>query len=146
MVESNFQYWNLVIRECLTFAAKLKLPSTENHIEKVNMLIEFLKLERASNMRIAKVIGGERKCTSIGVELITDPSLIFLDEPTTGMDSFTAHTIVNVMAALSRAGRTVICTIHQPSSEIYATFDRLMLMAHGKTLYLNKANLAVDYF
>ena len=134
------------MREWLMFAAKLKLPPSENHEEKVDMLIEFLKLERASNMRISQVIGGERKWTSIGVELITDPSLIFLDEPTTGMDSFTAHTIVQVMAALSRAGRTVICTIHQPSSEIYASFDKLMLMAQGQTIYLNKAHFAVEYF
>jgi len=58
------------------------------------------------------VSGGERKRCSIGVELITDPNLIFLDEPTTGLDSFTATSVVEVLKDLSSKGRTVISTIH----------------------------------
>ncbi len=56
--------------------------------------------------------GGERKRTSIGVELITDPSLIFLDEPTTGLDSFTATSVIELLRDLALSGRTVITTIH----------------------------------
>ena len=141
----------MTVRECLMFAAQLKLPPTVDHKSKVDKLIESLKLERAADMMIGGsliggIIGGERKCTSIGVELITDPSLIFLDEPTTGLDSFTATTIVEVMADLAKSGRTVISTIHQPNSEIFEKFDKLMLMAQGHTIYLNKAHLAVEYF
>ena len=58
------------------------------------------------------VSGGERKRTSIGVELISDPSLIFLDEPTTGLDSFTAASVVETLSSLAKSGRTVITTIH----------------------------------
>jgi len=58
------------------------------------------------------VSGGERKRTSIGVELITDPQLIFLDEPTTGLDSFTAGQVMDLLRALANSGRTVISTIH----------------------------------
>jgi ABC-type multidrug transport system ATPase subunit len=58
------------------------------------------------------VSGGERKRTSIGVELITDPSLIFLDEPTTGLDSFTATSVIELLRDLALSGRTVITTIH----------------------------------
>ncbi len=90
--------------------------------------------------------GGERKRTSIGVELITDPNLIFLDEPTTGLDSFTATSVVETLRDLARAGRTVISTIHQPNSDIFEMFDRLMLLAQGKIIYFNEARLAVDYF
>jgi ABC-type multidrug transport system ATPase subunit len=61
---------------------------------------------------IKGVSGGERKRTSIGVEIITDPMLIFLDEPTTGLDSYTAMSVVETMRDLSLAGRTVISTIH----------------------------------
>ena len=141
----------MTVRECLMFAAQLKLPPSVDHKEKVDALIESLKLERAADMLIGGsliggIIGGERKWTSIGVELITDPSLIFLDEPTTGLDSFTATTIVEVMADLAKSGRTVISTIHQPNSEIFEKFGKLMLMAQGHTIYLNKAYMAVDYF
>ena len=93
------------------------------------------------------VSGGERKRTSIGVELITDPSLIFLDEPTTGLDSFTATSVMEILRELAmKDGRTVISTIHQPNSDIYEMFDRLMLLAKGKIIYFNEASLAVDYF
>lgn len=95
---------------------------------------------------IKGVSGGERKRTSIGVELITDPSLIFLDEPTTGLDSFTAMSVVETMKELALSGRTIVSTIHQPSSEIFDSFDRLMLMCLGKCIYFNEARFAVDYF
>ena len=76
------------------FAAKIRLPSTVDHTAKVDELIESLRLDKSADVKIGGplvkgVSGGERKRTSIGVELITDPSLIFLDEPTTGLDSFT---------------------------------------------------------
>ena len=86
----------MTVRECLEFSAKLKLPGTiDEKIQKVNQIIEDLKLQKCQDTFIGGylikgVSGGERKRTSIGVELITNPSLIFLDEPTTGLDSFTA--------------------------------------------------------
>jgi len=92
------------------------------------------------------VSGGERKRTSIGVELITDPNLIFLDEPTTGLDSFTATSVVDTLKELAQSGRTIISTIHQPNSDIFENFDQLMLMALGKIIYFNKASMAVNYF
>ena len=95
---------------------------------------------------IKGVSGGERKRTSIGVELITDPMLIFLDEPTTGLDSFTAMSVVETMRELALSGRTIVSTIHQPSSETFETFDRLMLMCLGKIIYMNDSRFAVDYF
>lgn len=143
----------MTVRECLEFAAKLKLPGTyAQKISRVNELIHELKLSKCQNTRIGGplvkgVSGGERKRTSIGVELITDPSLIFLDEPTTGLDSFTATSVMETLGDLARKdGRTVISTIHQPNSDIFEMFDRLMLLARGKIIYFNKASLAVDYF
>lgn len=93
------------------------------------------------------VSGGERKRTSIGVELITDPNLIFLDEPTTGLDSFTATSVMETLKDLAKKeGRTVISTIHQPNSDTFLAFDRLLLMAKGKIIFFNQTSLAVDYF
>lgn len=111
-----------------------------------------MKLNKCQNTRIGGplvkgISGGERKRTSIGVELITDPNLIFLDEPTTGLDSFTATSVMESLGDLAKKeGRTVITTIHQPNSDIFEMFDKLMLLARGKIIYFNKANLAVDYF
>jgi ABC-type multidrug transport system ATPase subunit len=79
--------------------------------------------------------GGERKRVSIGFEMITDPSLIFLDEPTSGLDSFTSLSIMKLMKKQAREGLTVVCTIHQPSSEIFNLFDRLILLKDGHLIY-----------
>ena len=73
--------------------------------------------------------------TSIGVELITKPSILFLDEPTSGLDSFAAYVVVNILKDLARSGCTVLCTIHQPSSEVFHLFDRVLLLSEGRTLY-----------
>jgi ATP-binding cassette, subfamily G (WHITE), eye pigment precursor transporter len=143
--QDDILFQTLTVRECLTFAARMRLPKSVNHEERVNKLIESLKLEKAQNTKIGGsmvkgVSGGERKRTSIGVELITDPSLIFLDEPTTGLDSFTAYTVVQLLKELAISGRTVIATIHQPNSETFDLFDQLMLLADGRTIYLNDAH------
>ena len=79
-------------------------------------------------------------------KLITNPRLIFLDEPTTGLDSYTAQNVFRLLKDLAVSGRTVVLTIHQPSSEIFEMFDQLMLMAAGKVIYMNSADRAVDYF
>lgn len=92
------------------------------------------------------ISGGERKRTSIGVELITDPSLILLDEPTSGLDSFKALQIVRLLDRQAKKGKTVITTIHQPSSEAFQTFDRLILMMDGYIVYQGKAKDSTSYF
>jgi ATP-binding cassette subfamily G (WHITE) protein 1 len=78
--------------------------------------------------------------------LITDPYLIFLDEPTTGLDSFTATSVMETLRELANNGKTIVQTIHQPNTDVFELMDRLMLMAKGRVIYFNKANLAVDYF
>jgi len=150
--QDDILFQTMTVRECLEFAAKLKLKGTYNDkIQRVEEIIKELRLNKCQNTKIGGplikgVSGGERKRTSIGVELITDPNLIFLDEPTTGLDSFTATSVMETLRDLAQAGRTVISTIHQPNSDIFEMFDRLMLLAQGKIIYFNEARLAVDYF
>lgn len=79
--------------------------------------------------------GGEKKRTTIGYELISDPSLVFLDEPTSGLDSHTAYRICHLLKKEARRGMSVIATIHQPSADIFHTFDRIILLADGYTIY-----------
>ncbi len=101
------------------------------------------------------ISGGERKRTSIGVEIVTDPALIILDgmtwcdprlELTSGLDSFTAFTIVKVMKDISRKGKTVIAIVNQPSTDIFETFDRIYLLAAGREVYQGDTLLIYDYF
>ena len=149
--QEDVMFQTLTVRECFMFAAQLRLPSSVDHQQKVDELIENLRLDKAADTKIGGplvkgVSGGERKRTSIGVELITDPSLIFLDEPTTGLDSFTAEIVVEILKNLADSGRTIISTIHQPNTETFEHFDQLMLMSKGHIIYMNDASKAVDYF
>lgn len=95
-----------------------------------------------------KVIsGGERKRTSIGVELVSDPSLIMLDEPTSGLDSFKARSICKLLHDLARKkGKCIVSTIHSPSSEAFFYFDRVLLMADGFTVFQGDAAESMEYF
>ena len=72
--------------------------------------------------------------------------LLFCDEPTSGLDSFMAMTIVESMRRLAEQGKTIICTIHQPSSEVFEKFDRLLLMAEGRVAYLGDLNQCQNFF
>lgn len=129
-------------REALRFSADFQLVNTSDEIKnlRVEQIVSVLGLERCENTLIGDVFtkgisGGERKRTSMGIELITNPSVIYLDEPTTGLDAVTAYKIVNVLAEMANAGRTVICTIHQPNSKIFENFDSLMLLLEGNIIY-----------
>ena len=84
-------------------------------------MLEELGLTKCADVKIGNnfikgVSGGERKRTSIGIELITNPNIIFLDEPTTGLDSTTALQVIQLLSDLAKKGKTIISTIHQPSS------------------------------
>ena len=150
--QDDILFQSMTVRECLEFAAKLKLKTTyEKKMKTVQTLIEDLGIEKCQNTKIGGplvkgVSGGERKRTSIGVELITDPMLLFLDEPTTGLDSFTATSVCDLLKRLAASGRTIITTIHQPNSDIFENFDKLMLLAQGKVIYFNDASKSVEYF
>ena len=130
-------------RQALHFSAKLRLPRNTSD-EDINLLvsryIEELGLSACCDTIIggglAKGIsGGEKRRVSIGVELISQPSIIFLDEPTSGLDSFAAKQVIKLLQKVAQAGNIVLFTIHQPSSDIFAMFDRLILLNWGKMMY-----------
>ena len=97
-------------------------------------------------INIKGISGGERRRLAFASEIITNPGLLFCDEPTSGLDSFMAMSIVESMRNLANQGKTIICTIHQPSSEIFRDFDGLYLMAEGRLAYCGALNTAFDFF
>jgi ABC-type multidrug transport system ATPase subunit len=151
-MQDDILYDSFTPREALTFAARLKLQGTEDQQnERVEELLTELGLNNVAETVIGSVMmktisGGERKRTAIGVELVTDPSLILLDEPTSGLDSFKALQIVRLLERQAKKGKTVISTIHQPSSDAFAIFDRLILMMDGYVVYQGRAKDSTSYF
>jgi ABC-type multidrug transport system ATPase subunit len=138
--------------EILMFTAKMKFKLPLEKIEqKVFDMIQDLNLKKCQNTRIGDKItrgvsGGERKRTSIGVELISDPKIIFLDEPTTGLDSYNAYELIQLLKNLSQKNRMIIFTIHQPSSEIYGLLDKINILALGKTIYFGPQKKCFECF
>lgn len=93
------------------------------------------------------VSGGEKKRTSIAMELVSNPSILFLDEPTSGLDSLTSYTIINLLKTIaSTKNIMVICTIHQPSSNIFNIFDHLMILDKGSIIYNDLPSSIIPYF
>lgn len=92
------------------------------------------------------ISGGERKRLALAAELLTDPSLLFCDEPTSGLDSFMSQNVIQMLKALAQTGRTVICTLHQPSSELFQMFDKICFIAEGRVAFLGDSSEANSFF
>lgn len=152
--DDTTMFSDLTVREQILYSARLALPSNFSEarkIARVDKIVQELGLAKCQNTYIGSeltrgISGGERRRAAIGVELVTDPSLIFLDEPTTGLDSFNALNVMTSLRHLARNGRTVVTTIHQPRSSIFHLFDMLCLIAEGRTVYFGPAKDAAPYF
>ncbi|CAI6094303.1 unnamed protein product [Clonostachys chloroleuca] len=132
------------VREALEFSALLRQPNTTPRPEKLAYVDEVIKLldMQAYADAVVGVLGEglnveQRKRLTIGVELAAKPPLLlFVDEPTSGLDSQTSWSILDLLEKLSKAGQSVLCTIHQPSAMLFQRFDRLLFLAEGgKTVY-----------
>ncbi|VVA99490.1 unnamed protein product [Arabis nemorensis] len=155
VTQDDVLFPHLTVKETLTYAARLCLPKTltrEQKEQRAFDVMQELNLERCQDTMIGGafvrgVSGGERKRVSIGNEIITNPSLLFLDEPTSGLDSTTALRTIQMLHDIARfAGKTVITTIHQPSSRLFHGFDKLILLGRGNLLYFGKSSEALEYF
>nr|ABR17189.1 unknown [Picea sitchensis] len=154
VTQDDVLFPHLTVRETLTYTALLRLPRTltkHQREQRAQEVVRELGLERCQDTIIGGnfvrgISGGERKRVCIGCEILIDPSLLFLDEPTSGLDSTTALRIVQMLHDIARAGRTVVSTIHQPSSRLFHKFDKLILLGEGHSIYFGKASDAMEYF
>lgn len=148
------------VREALQFSAFLRQPADVPEAEKsayVEEIIKILEMEDIADAVIGTTESGlgisveERKRLTIGVELVAKPKLLFLDEPTSGLDAQASYNIMRFMRKLTDQGQAILCTIHQPSSQLFAFFDNLLLLAKGgRTVFfgdlgLDSASL-INYF
>ncbi|CAF0837422.1 unnamed protein product [Adineta steineri] len=149
VLQQDLFFEPLTVKQQLTYTALLRLPnhlSRKDKLAQVEQIIDQLRIRKCANTPIMLVSGGEKKRVNIGTELLTNPSVIFLDEPTSGLDSTSAVALIDVLRELAMAGKTVITSIHQPSSQIFQSFDQLILLADGKTIFMGKPLNALAYF
>ncbi|KAL9176954.1 hypothetical protein ABFS82_01G027200 [Erythranthe guttata] len=149
----------LTVDESLVFSAWLRLssqcgfPIQRAFVDEVMELVELTQLRRAL-VGVPGVNGlsvEQRKRLTIAVELVANPSIVFMDEPTSGLDARSAAIVMRAVRNIVDTGRTIVCTIHQPSIDIFESFDELLLMKRGGQLIYagplgNKSNKLIQYF
>ncbi|KAF2789463.1 putative multidrug resistance ABC transporter [Melanomma pulvis-pyrius CBS 109.77] len=146
------------VREALEFSARLRMPDdgTSNRLKQVLQTLDLLEMTEYADAVVGVPGEGlnveQRKRLSIAVEMVAKPELLlFLDEPTSGLDSQTAWSICMLLRKLANSGQAIIITIHQPSSQLFELFDRLLLLDHhGKVAYFgdigSDAETMIAYF
>ncbi|KAG8584245.1 hypothetical protein GDO81_008751 [Engystomops pustulosus] len=143
----------LTVRETLTYTAMLALQKHSK--EAIKKKVESVMVELSLTHVADTVIGGrifngiskgERRRVSIAAQLIQDPKIILLDEPTTGLDSMTANHIVLLLSQLARKDRIVIISIHQPRSELFRLFDRIAIMSCGELVFCGNPEEMISFF
>lgn len=154
VTQDNVHIGSFTVRETLHYASLLRIregASAEERRQRVEQVMGMLGLEEVADVIVGDslrkgISGGQARRLSIGVEIIHLPDLIFLDEPTTGLDSNISYEVMAAVRNLANQNRSIVCTIHQPSIEVFALFDKLILMAMGQQVYYGSTHEAVRYF
>lgn len=145
----------LTVKEAIYYSAQLQLPDSMSRSEKrerAEQTIREMGLQDAMNTRIGGwsvkgLSGGQKRRVSICIEILKRPKLLFLDEPTSGLDSAASYHVMNKIVQLAKQdGRTIVASIHQPSSEVFQLFHYLCLLSSGRIVYFGNISNANEYF
>lgn len=158
LLQNDIFLAGLSVKETLKYQADLRMPSSVKKEEKlalIDTLLDTLELTHLSNLIVLSftkkinLSGGERRRLSLAIQLLNKPSIIFLDEPTTGLDASSALKLVKLIKKLAspKFGITVILSIHQPRIEVSNLFDTICLLTRGgKLVYCGSLRDSYDYF
>uniref|UniRef100_A0A8C0USN0 ATP binding cassette subfamily G member 5 n=1 Tax=Cyanistes caeruleus TaxID=156563 RepID=A0A8C0USN0_CYACU len=143
----------LTIQESLTYTALLTVKKCSNSSikKKVDAVMAELSLSQIADKIIGSrnvvgISGGERRRVSVAAQLLQDPKVMLLDEPTTGLDCLTANQLVSLLSELAHRGRIVILTIHQPRSELFKLFDKISIMSFGEMVFCGNPTEMITFF
>lgn len=147
-MQDNHLHSLLTVSESMNFAFKLKTGNSVNAFKKWKKICDILEtfgLANKENELVGNLSGGQQKRLAIAVEIVDDPQVLFLDECTTGLDSSSSRKCIQILKNLAREGRTIVCTIHQPSGLLIRMFDHLYALADGQCVYQGSGALLVKF-
>eukprot|EP00536_Pseudo-nitzschia_multiseries_P003790 jgi/Psemu1/323184/estExt_fgenesh1_pg.C_590040 len=147
--QADIFFEHLTVRDQLGYTAMMRLPqkwTKQKKLDEVEEIIRLLRLTKVADSKIKLLSGGEKKRVNIGTELLTDPAVLLLDEPTSGLDSTSAVALIRMLQKLARnSHKTIITSIHQPSSALFQSFDRLIMLAEGHVVYFGRPRDSLQY-
>lgn len=138
---------DLTVRETLDFAVRIRLPGELGPDERrmrVDRVLEQVELSERADLPVRLLSGGQRKRVSVGIELVTEPRILFLDEPTTGLDPKLEQNLMTLFRNIANGGRTLLMTTHVLQNA--HLFDRLLVLHEGRLAFLGRPEDAVRYF
>lgn len=146
IMQENLLHDFLTVKEAMTFATifknERKMSEKKTIIESI---LSSLGMMKQLHTFVKHLSGGQQKRLSIAMELVDDPAILFLDEPTTGLDSSSSTQCIKVLKKLALEGKTIICTIHTPSALLFEMFDHVCTLADGSCIYQGASSNVVPF-
>ncbi len=146
--QEDIMHKQLTVRRCLYYAARLRLPEDLSEMEvnrRVDEMLDILKIDpQRWDNPVYTLSGGQRKRVSIGIELIPKPGVLFLDEPTAGLDPRTETLMMMLFRQLANQGSTIIITTHLLAS--FGVLDKVVVLVQGRLAFYGPGTKFLDYF